>query len=104
MALFVLINEQGPTWDPAQPMREQKGWAEHAAFMNSLTDDRLVVLGGPLHKGPRHRAMLILRAPDEESLRARLAEDPWMRSGVLRMGELLPWELLLGELESSGKD
>ena len=85
-------------------MREQKGWAEHAAFMNGLMDDRVVALGGPIRKGPRHRALLILRAPDEETLRARLAEDPWMRSGVLRIGEVLPWELLLGELEQSGKE
>jgi len=97
MALFAVINEQGPSWDPTRPMREQEGWAEHAAFMNALVDDHVVVLGGPLHKGPRHRALLILRATDEETLRARLAEDPWMRSGVLQSGELLAWELLLGE-------
>ena len=104
MALFVLINEQGPAWDPALPMREQKGWPEHAAFMNRLTDDKVVVLGGPIRQGPRHRAVLILRASDAETLRTRLTEDPWMRSGVLRMGELLPWELLLGELERPEKD
>ena len=44
-------------------------------------------------------APLHLRADDEATLRARLERDPWMRSGVLRMGELLPWEVLLGELE-----
>jgi hypothetical protein len=99
MTLFAVVNEQGPNWNPARSMREQEGWKEHAAFMNALVDDHVVVLGGPFHKGPRHRAMLILRADDEEALRARLAEDPWMRSGVLRMGELLPWELLLGELK-----
>jgi len=99
MPLFVLINEQGRHWDPARPMREQDGWNEHAAFMNALANDHLVVLGGPLRKGPKHRAMLILRADDERSLLARLEQDPWMRSGVLRMGELVPWELLLGELE-----
>ena len=98
MALFVTINEQGPHWNPARSMREQEGWAEHAAFMNALVDDRLVVLGGPLRKGDRHRALLVLRATDEETLRARLADDPWVRSGILRMDELVPWELLLGEL------
>ncbi|HYB79644.1 MAG TPA: hypothetical protein VEG66_07810 [Thermoplasmata archaeon] len=100
MALFAIINEQGPSWDPARPMREQKGWAEHADFMNALMDEHVVALGGPLRRGPRHRALLILRAPNEEALRTRLAEDPWMHSGVLRMGELLPWELLMGELEA----
>jgi len=102
MELFVVINEQGPHWDPAKPMQEQAGWPEHAAFMNALVDDRTVVLGGPLRRGSKHRAMLILRAADEVALRARLADDPWMRSGVLRLGEMLPWELLLGELPSPG--
>jgi len=99
VALFVVINEQGPRWDPARPMREQAGWKEHAAFMNALVDDGTVVLGGPLHKVPRHRAMLVLRADDAAALRERLAQDPWIRSGVLQIGELLPWELLLGELK-----
>jgi len=99
MVLFAVINEQGPSWDPTLPMREQKGWDEHAAFMNALVDDHVVAFGGPVRKGPRHRALLILRASDEESLRQRLADDPWMRSGILRLGELLPWEILLGELE-----
>jgi len=99
MALFAAINEQGPNWDSARSMREQQGWAEHAAFMNALVDDHVVALGGPLQKGPHHRALLILRAPDEERLRGRLAEDPWLRSGILLPGELLPWEILLGELK-----
>ena len=98
MALFVVINEQGPAWDPTRPMREQKSWAEHASFMNALVEEHVVALGGPLRGGPRHRAMLVLRAPDETALRERLAADPWMRSGVLRIEELTPWELLLGEL------
>lgn len=98
VALFAMINEQGPSWVNGRPMREQEGWTEHARFMNAIADEGLVVLGGPIGKGARHRAMLILRATDENALRSRLEEDPWMRSGVLQMGELLPWELLLGEL------
>lgn len=98
MPLFVVINEQGPTWEPHRAMREQKGWNEHATFMNMLVDEHLVILGGPLHDVHRHRALLVLRAPDEDTLRKRLEDDPWMRSGVLRISELLPWELLLGEL------
>jgi hypothetical protein len=96
--LYTVINEQGPRWVAGRPMREQEGWAEHARFMNALVDDHVVVLGGPLGPGPHHRAMLVLRSADERTLAARLAEDPWMRSGVLTSGPLLRWELLLGEL------
>jgi len=98
MPLYVLINEQGPRWNESRPMREQEGWSDHAKFMNALVDEHIVVLGGPLRRGPRHRALLVLRAPEESQLRARLEEDPWMRNGILRMGELVLWELLLGNL------
>ncbi len=78
-------------------MRYQKGWTEHAEFMDALADEHFVMLGGPL-KYSKHRAMLILNAPNETVLRKRLAEDPWMRSGVLRSIEIYPWEVLLGKI------
>jgi uncharacterized protein YciI len=98
MPHFIVINEQGPAWDPARAMREQAGWADHATFMNALEADHVVVLGGPIGGAPRHRAMLVLRGDSVAALRARLEADPWMRSGVLRLGEILPWEPLLGNL------
>jgi uncharacterized protein YciI len=95
---FVVINEAGPDWDDKQSMRDQKGWPEHAAFIDALADERFVILGGPLGNHRKHRAMLILDAPDEGVLRKRLSEDPWMRDGVLRTIEIYPWEILLGKL------
>jgi uncharacterized protein YciI len=97
MPFFVVINEQGPSWDNKLPMRSQKGWTEHASFMDALEAERFVVLGGPL-KYHKHRAMLIVNACDEQDLRKRLAEDPWMRTGVLRSIEIYPWEIMLGKL------
>jgi hypothetical protein len=79
-------------------MRDQIGWPEHAVFMDALADERFVILGGPLGNYRKHRAMLILDAPNGEILRKRLAEDPWMRDGVLRTIEIYPWEILLGKL------
>ena len=98
MGYFVVINEQGPQWDKQHPMREQKGWNEHAAFMDALEAEHVVVLGGPLRNYSKHRAMLIINAPDEQALRKRLAEDPWMRDGILRPDQFYPWEILLGKL------
>ena len=97
MPFFVVINEQGPGWDPKHVMREQKGWTDHARFMDALEAEHFVVLGGPL-KYSKHRAMLVVNAPDEIRIRKRLAEDPWMISGVLKTIELYPWEVLLGKL------
>lgn len=97
MVYFVVINEQGPGWDPRHVMREQIGWTDHAKFMDALEAERFVVLGGPL-KYSKHRAMLIVNASNEQELRKRLAEDPWMRAGVLKNIEIYPWEILLGRL------
>ncbi len=98
MPYFVVINEQGLPWDSKCSMRDQKGWTEHAVFMDALADDHFVILGGPLGNYPKHRALLVLDALNEGILRKRLAEDPWMRAGVLRTIEIYPWELLLGKL------
>lgn len=99
MPHFVLIDEQGPNWDDARSMREQDGWAEHAKFMNALVEDRFVLLGGPVREGSKHRALLIVNSLSERTIRDRLAQDPWIRSGVLRIVTISPWELLLGELK-----
>jgi uncharacterized protein YciI len=95
MVYFVVIFEQGPAWRPGRSMREQEQWAEHAAFMNALTAEGFVVLGGPIHGGPTHRARLIVRAESEPAMRVRLADDPWMRTGHLKILSVEPWEVLL---------
>src|SRR2546426_4687908 len=102
MPYFVVINEQGPAWDDKRSMRDQKGWTEHAVFMDVLADEHFVILGGPL-KYSKHRAMLILNALNESVLRKRLAEDPWMHTGVLRTIEIYPWEVLLGKLTEEAR-
>lgn len=95
MPYFVVINEQGPSWVDSRPMRDQDLWTEHAAFINSLMYAGLIVLGGPLGSGRPHRALLIFHAESEPLLRDRLMEDPWMRSGHLRIGSIEPWNILV---------
>ena len=97
MQHFVVLTEQGETWDTARPMREQPGWADHASFMNSLVDDDFVLLGGPISGGRTHRARLIVRAPDEGAVRERLGADPWAKSGMLRVLSVEPWHILLSK-------
>ena len=98
MPFYVVINEAGPSWDPKRPMREQKGWDEHATFMDALEADHFVVLGGPLKNPHKHKAMIVVSASNEQVLRDRLAKDPWMRSGVLQSAETYRWEILLGKI------
>lgn len=98
MTYFVVVNEQGPNWKNNRSMRDQKGWTEHALFMDALADEHFIVLGGPLGNYPKHRAMLIVNASNEQKLRKRLSEVPWMHMGVLRTVEIYSWKILLGKI------
>lgn len=93
MANFALTLVHGPRWDPDRPIREQRAWAEHAAFMDGLVADGFVVLGGPLSGG--ERTLHVVEAADEAAVRARVAADPWAVAGLLRIGSLEPWALWL---------
>ena len=60
--------------------------------MDALAADGFIVLGGPLSDGVH--VLHVIEAPDEASLRARLAEDPW-HGRLLRIESVQQWEILL---------
>lgn len=92
MPTYALLLEHGPRWDDARGIREQDGWAEHAAFMDALVVDGTIRLGGPLDDGG---VLHCARAADEASLRQRLRDDPWHRDGLLSVASVRRWELWL---------
>jgi hypothetical protein len=117
---FVVISQQGPSWDPARTMREQQLWDEHVVFVNGLIDEGLLHLGGPLADGSRpdddfspasepvgddriYRTMVVVEAPGSGEAAARLAEDPWIRSGVIVRTSIDRWEVLVGD-PAAGSD
>lgn len=94
MSRFYLVRRvPGGAWDPLRGLRDQKGWAAHAAFMNALTAEGVVQLGGAV--GRREGFLLVMRAPDEATVRARLTDDPWTVAGLLEIERIQPWRLLL---------
>ncbi len=93
MAFFVLTTAHGPNWDTSLQIREQRGWDQHAAFMDGLVDDGFVILGGPLGDG--ERALLVIEAAHGGEAEARLGEDPWAAMGLLRIGAIEPWTVWL---------
>ncbi|MGP8075436.1 MAG: YciI family protein [Thermoplasmata archaeon] len=97
MAYFIVINQQGPAWAPSRPMRDQEKWKEHAAFVNELVREGFVVIAGPLGDGSIHRALLVLHADSEATIRARFNEDPWIREGILQTVKIDPWEILASD-------
>jgi uncharacterized protein YciI len=97
--LFAVIQEHGQAWDASRPLREQQEWAAHAEFMDALDDEGFVVLGGPLGDERAlfiDRALLIVEADSEAAVRQRLEPDPWIQMGLLKVGSVQPWVILLG--------
>jgi len=95
--LFAVTVSDGPKWQSDLPMETQEEWTAHAAFMNGLVDEGLVLLGGPLEG--IHQRLLIVRADDAEHVKLRLEEDPWHSDGLLRIATIAPWTLRLGSLD-----
>lgn len=93
MTVYAVTLVHGPGWDGSRPIREQRGWDAHAAFMDELVDDGFVIIGGPL--GDHSRALLAVEAPGEAAVRDRLAADPWAAGDLLRVGSVEPWALWL---------
>jgi hypothetical protein len=75
VTFFVVLRRTGPQWDPDRPLEQQSGWDEHAVFMDAITDEGFVVLGGPL--ADEHRVVLVVEAESEDQVRTTLARDPW---------------------------
>jgi uncharacterized protein YciI len=95
--LFAVIRTRGPAWQESRPLEGQADWTSHAAFMNSLEKDGIVILGGPL-EGTAD-ALIVMKAETPDDVRSRLADDPWELHQLLRTTRIAPWTLRLGSLE-----
>jgi uncharacterized protein YciI len=91
---FLVKHVPGPEWDHSRLRRDQDGWDEHAAFMDALTAEGLIVLGGPVGEGDGDYALLVFAAESEAAVRGRLAADPW-EDTILRIESVEPWSVWL---------
>ena len=78
---LVILRRSGPDYDLSRPLEEQLGWEDHAAFMDRLVDDGVILLGGPL--ADELRTAHAVRAASEEEVRATFARDPWSESHLV---------------------
>ena len=82
MSVFAVILEAGPGWTDGKGAFEQPAVDEHAAFMNGLADEGLVLFAGPLggSEAERIRVLLVADTDDETDIERRLAHDPWAKT------------------------
>ena len=90
---FVTISSPGPKQDLSKGTREQSFWDEHAAFIDQLVAEGFILMGGPfIDQGG---AMLIVNAEDENEVREKLRNDPWMEHGVLKLESVKRWQIFI---------
>jgi len=97
VSYFAVTREAGPAWNEGG-IFEQPAVNEHAAFMNTLADQGVVLFGGPL-AGSEHgrvRVLLIFNADGEGEIHRQLANDPWVQTNQLTTVSVEPWNLLVG--------
>jgi uncharacterized protein YciI len=70
---------------------ERAAFAAHAEWLGRLLADGSLILAGPT-LGPVNTGIGIFEAPDEETARRIIADDPVARGGFAR-AELRPYQL-----------
>ena len=94
MADYYLVKlAHGRAWDHARRLRDQEGWDEHATFMDALTEEGIVILGGPVGEAG-DEVLLVVDVESEAAIRTRLADDPWAND-MLTITSVEPWSVLL---------
>jgi uncharacterized protein YciI len=92
---FVAISSAGPNRDLSKSTREQPLWDEHAAFIDKLVADGLILMGGPLVD--EGGSLLIFNAEDENEVREKLKNDPWFEHGILKLESVKRWQIFIDE-------
>jgi len=97
MSYYAVIREAGPGWAHGG-IAAQPDVGAHAAFMNGLADEGIVLFAGPLagSENARLRVLLIVDADHDDEIRNRLADDPWVRTNRLVITSIEPWNLMVG--------
>lgn len=91
MATFAVTTQKGPHWERQREIREQAEWESHAAFVDELVEQRVIILGGPVSGDDNEVALLAVEATGESEVRSIFGRDPWARNGVFRIGDVRPW-------------
>jgi uncharacterized protein YciI len=89
---LVTVRPSGPKWEPSRPLEQPSHWPAHAAFVDGIVEDGLIVLGGPL--ADEHRVVHAVEAESQDAVRATFARDPWSETH-LHLESIEPWTLRL---------
>jgi uncharacterized protein YciI len=90
---FVIIWAPGPAWVVGKTVREQPYWAEHAAFMDQLFENGIVIMGGPFTDGTG--GLVLVEKVEEREVADLFANDPFVVNGIFALSSPKQWQLFL---------
>ena len=90
---FVIIFTPGANWIAGKTSREQPYWTEHAAFMDALFEDGIVMMGGPF--ADYSSILVVLEASDEGEVRDLFRRDPFVVQRIFHLSSVHEWLVFL---------
>jgi uncharacterized protein YciI len=90
---FVIVSSAGPNRDLSKGTREQPFWDEHAEFIDRLVAEGFILMGGPLVD--EGGSVLIFNAEDENEVREKMKNDPWLERGILKQESIKRWQIFI---------
>ena len=91
--IFLAISSAGLNRDFSKDTREQPFWDEHAKFIDQLVADGFILMGGPLVD--EGGSLLIFSAEDENEVREKMKNDPWLKHGILKQESIKRWQIFI---------
>ena len=90
---FIILWGHGSAWVEGKTVREQPYWEEHAAFMDRLFENGMVVLGGPF--ADTTGSLVVVEAENENEVAEVFAQDPFVLHEIFALRSLKQWLLFL---------
>jgi uncharacterized protein YciI len=90
---FATFFSPGPAWQNGKTSREQLYWTEHAAFMDQLFEDEIVVLGGPY--ADYSGLLVIVEALHKQEVYDLFERDPFVTHNIARISGVHEWLIFL---------
>lgn len=87
---YVVFHTPGPQWKTGIDFREQEGVREHVQHYLKFHEQGKLELGGPFLLQDMGGMMVATKDVSREELEAFAAEDPAIKTGLLRY-EVRPW-------------
>ena len=96
---FVIIFSAGANRDLSKGAREQRHWEEHAEFIDQLSGEGFILMGGPLVDDGG--ALLIVRAESKKLVFEIFQQDPWVKQKILHLDSIQRWQIFLNVWKNS---